>query len=79
MSEPTTDLIDELRRREIREAQCMTPETKLIMGARLFDHACEIAKAGIRHQHPDADEARVLEILRDRIALQRKLERGRDE
>jgi hypothetical protein len=30
---------------------------------------------GIRHQYPDADEAKVKEILAQRIELLRKLER----
>jgi hypothetical protein len=38
---------------------------------------CRIVADGIRHQHPEADEQRVQEILAERIALQRRLEEHR--
>lgn len=74
MSKPTPELIDALYREEIREARRLTPEQRLLAGPQLFDSACEMTKAGIRWQHPDADEERVMEILRQRLALARRLE-----
>lgn len=39
--------------------------------------ACEIAKWGIRDQHPGLDEAEVVAILRKRLAWRRERERSR--
>jgi hypothetical protein len=72
--EPTKELIDELYREEVRRAREMSPEEKLLAGAELFDMACQVTTAGIRHQHPGIDDARVRQILGERIALLRRLE-----
>jgi hypothetical protein len=77
--EPTPELIDELYREEILRARAMPPEEKLFAGARLFDYACAITLAGIRHQHPGIDDEGALELLRQRLALARRLEEGNDE
>jgi hypothetical protein len=53
----------------------MSPEEKLFAGAELFDYACEITKAGIRDQFPEADEEEVLRILRERLVLAERLHR----
>ena len=71
---PTKELIDELYREEILRARATPPEEKLLAGAALFDWACQVTLAGIRDQHPEADERRVQEILRERLALARRLE-----
>jgi hypothetical protein len=71
---PTRELIEELYREDIRRAQAMSPEEKLLAGPRLFDLACRIVADGIRDQYPDADEQRVREILAQRVALLRRLE-----
>ena len=67
---------DELYMEEVRRARGMPIVRKAFVGIELFDLACTFAKAGIRAQHPDADEKRVLEILRGRLALGRRLENG---
>jgi hypothetical protein len=67
-------LIAQLRREELEQARAMTPEQKLLAGAQLFDYACEITKAGIRAQFPDADEATVLQKLGERLELVRRIE-----
>ncbi len=71
---PTQEMIDEMYRDRVLRARATPPEEKLMDGARLFDWACSITSAGIRRQFPDADDARVLEILKDRLALRRRLE-----
>ncbi len=71
---PTQELVDDIFRRRVLQARRTPPEDKFLDGPRLFDYACRITMDGIRHQHPDADEARVREILAERIALQRRLE-----
>ena len=70
----TQRLIDELFREELVEARAMSPEEKVLAGQQLFEAACRITLAGIRHQFPGAAEARCREILRERLELQGKLE-----
>lgn len=70
----TQRLIDELYREELREARAMPPEQKVLAGQQLFESACRITLAGIRHQHPGLSEEQCLEILRQRLVLQRRLE-----
>ncbi len=76
MTEPTKELIDEIFRSRVRAARAMPPEEKLLAGARLFDRSCRIMCDGIRDEYPDADERRVQEILRERLALARRLEQS---
>jgi hypothetical protein len=52
----------------------MTPEQKLFVGRELFEFGCELSRAGIRAQHPEADEAEVERLLARRLALVRKME-----
>lgn len=73
--EPTQELMDVIYRRKVEQARRMTPEEKLFAAAELFDDACEITRAGIRHQFPDASEEEVEEMLRDRLELAERLER----
>jgi hypothetical protein len=75
--QPMQELIDDIYREKILRARQMSPEEKLLGGADLFEMSCEIMKAGIRHQFPDADETRVREILRERLALIRQRENAR--
>jgi hypothetical protein len=72
--QPTKELIDELYRERVERARKMSPEDKLLAGARLFDRSCRIMADGIRDEFPDADEQRVKEILRERLALARRFE-----
>ena len=76
--QPTRELIRAIERDKIELAREMTLSQRLEAGGELFDSACEVAKAGIRMMHPDADEARVLELLRERIEIGERLERARE-
>jgi hypothetical protein len=49
----------------------MTGEERLAIALRLHEMACEIAREGIRRQHPDATPDQVEEHLRRRLALAR--------
>lgn len=71
---PTKELIDDIYRQRVRRARAMAPEEKLLAGPRLFEMACRITADGIRAQFPHANEAEVRRILRDRLALRRRLE-----
>jgi hypothetical protein len=70
----TQRLIDELYREELREARTMPASEKILAGQRLFEAACRITMAGIRNQNPGATEEQCLELLRQRLELQRRLE-----
>jgi hypothetical protein len=72
--QPTKELADELYREDILRARAMSPELKLLAGAHLFDRVCRIMCDGIRHEFPDANEEQVRHILRQRLALARRLE-----
>lgn len=45
----------------------MTDAERLLAGPKMFDEACEIAKAEIRMAHPDFTEEQVLDELRRRV------------
>jgi Rv0078B-related antitoxin len=75
--DPIRQLANDIFWDKVRRARETPPVEKLLLGPRLFDFACGITRSGIRHQHPDADEAEVERILADRLALQRRLERRR--
>ncbi len=75
--EPTKDLADEIYRAKVLQARAMSPDEKVLAGIQLFELACEITRAGIRSENPDADEAEVEAILASRLALRRRLENMR--
>lgn len=65
-------LIDDLYREEIDRARQMTPQQRLKAACDLTDLAFDLMMSGIRWQHPDADDAEVLRLARERIAIGRK-------
>jgi len=67
---------DDLYREELLEAQAMKPEDKLLEGARLFDRACSLMVAGIRHELPGASDQEVLSVLERRLDYLRQIEVG---
>lgn len=74
---PTKEVIDRIYRDRVLRARQTPPEEKLLDGARLFDMSCRVMMDGIRHEHPDADEQKVKEILIERVRLLRRLEDAR--
>jgi hypothetical protein len=72
---PTKELIDDIYRERVLRARRTPIEQKLLAGAELFESACRVTCDGIRHQNPGIEEAEVQQILRDRLALRRRLER----
>jgi hypothetical protein len=70
------NLADVLYREEVARARAMSPEDKLLEGPRLFERACRVMRDGIRHQHPDLDEAGVMTLLRARLDRVSALERS---
>ena len=56
---------------QISRYRQMTGEQRLALALDLHEFACEIARAGIRQQHPNADETEVARLLRQRLELAR--------
>lgn len=52
----------------------MDPEEKLLAGPRLFARAIRLMADGIRHAHPELDEAGVERLLAERLQRLRRLE-----
>lgn len=50
----------------------MTGEQRLGIALQLHELSCNVAREGIRHQNPHANEAEVERLLRQRISLARK-------
>lgn len=72
--EPNLRLLEELDREMIARAGQMSPPEKFFGGPRLFDQVCRLMRDGIRDEFPDADEKTVDTILRERLAIARRLE-----
>lgn len=72
--EPKVLSPDDLYREEVLEAREVPPHRRIAIGLELYEFARKITLAGIRNQFPDADEATVLQKLRERIAIAKTLE-----
>ncbi len=75
--EQIKELADDIYRDRVLRARATPAEEKLVVGPRIFERVCRIMADGIRHQFPEADAARVREILRQRLQIARKLEGAR--
>lgn len=75
--EPDQELVDAIYREKVLRARATPPATKALEGPRLFDWACRVTMAGIRHQHPHADERQVQALLRERVAMREQMEQRR--
>jgi len=58
--------------KQIERYRLMTGEERLAIALDLHEFSCEIAREGIRRDHPDADTAEVGRLLRCRIALAKR-------
>ncbi|MCE9555046.1 MAG: hypothetical protein K8T91_16970 [Planctomycetes bacterium] len=72
--EPTDELVNGLYWEQVRRARLMSDTDKLLAGPRLFERSCRIMCDGIRDEFPQATPAEVLRLLRERLALARRLE-----
>ena len=57
--------------KQIERYRRMTGEQRLAIALDLHELSCEIAREGIRRQHPEADAAEVERWLRHRLELAR--------
>jgi hypothetical protein len=58
---------------QINRYRTMTREERVAIAFRLHELACEMARLGIRRQHPKASAAEVEALLRQRLELARNL------
>lgn len=72
--EPTRELADAIYRERVLRARATPAEAKLRAGAELFEEVCERMAAGLRLENPDADDATIRALLRNRLERLRKLE-----
>lgn len=72
---PGQELASTLHRERILRARQTSPSERLLQGAQLFDYGVEAMLAGLRMNRPNATEAELLPLVRERLALQRKRER----
>jgi len=57
--------------KQIERYRGMTGEQRLAIALELHELSCEIARQGIRQQHPKANAAEVERLLRRRLELSR--------
>ena len=57
--------------KQIARYRAMTGEQRLAVALDLHELSCDIAREGIRRQHPEADSAAVEHLLRYRLQLAR--------
>ena len=55
--------------KQIERYRQMTCGERVQVALNLHEMACEMARVGIRRQHPEADEDQVNQLLRDRLLL----------
>ncbi len=56
---------------QIKRYRRMSGEQRLAIALELHELSCDIAREGIRRQHPDASPAEVERLLRHRLELAR--------
>ena len=66
-------LIDELYREEILRARKQTPQERVRAAFEIAPFARAMMYAGIRRQHPQADDGELLRLARERIAKVRRI------
>ena len=64
---PLDELSEALYGEEVSRARVASPDDKLLEGARLFHRACRLMADGIRHAHPELDDAGVQAVLVARL------------
>jgi hypothetical protein len=58
---------------QISRYRQMTGEQRLALAMELHELSCDVARAGIRHQHPSVTAEEIECLLRQRIELARRL------
>lgn len=66
--------VEDLYWEEVEQARRISPQRKLALGLELYDRTRALMTAGIRAQHPEADEQTIRCMVRDRLESARRLE-----
>ena len=74
MSKPTKELIDGIYRSRILQARKTPPGQRLADCLELFESSCSIMKDGLRAENPLANEQQIEVLLRERLAIARRLD-----
>lgn len=69
---PTTTTSESALQRQIERYGAMTGEQRLKIASDLHEFACNVPRAGIRRQFPEATDDEVEQHLRRRIELSRQ-------
>ena len=64
----------DIDRSQIERSQLLTGEQRVLEGFELSEFAMKVVESGVRHQHPEADDATILRIMSERIARIKRLE-----
>lgn len=72
--EPTKQIIDDLYREKVERARRMSIARRVEIGAELSDLGRQMMREAIRAQEPAASEEHIRRIMRERIALSRRLD-----
>ncbi|MDA0811715.1 MAG: hypothetical protein O3C21_04900 [Verrucomicrobia bacterium] len=67
MEKQIADLVDPIYRDKVLRARKLSVGERMATGIELFEQALQIMRSGIRLQFPDADDAAVEEILKQRL------------
>jgi hypothetical protein len=54
---------------QIKRYRQMTGEQRVALALELHEFSCNVAREGIRHQYPEADNVEVERLLRQRLRL----------
>jgi hypothetical protein len=57
---------------QIQHYRGMTGEQRLALALDLYEMSCDVAREGIRRQHPEADADEIERLLRRRLELTRE-------
>jgi hypothetical protein len=69
--------MDSSTREQIERARQMTGEQKVRESLQLFDRTRRIMLDGLRDENPGASQARILELLGERLSINRSIENRR--
>lgn len=75
--QPSPELMESIERERILRARRMSPADRVEEGLRQSELAFQVMRDGVRGDHPDADEAEVERILKNRLDRLRRLEEPR--
>jgi len=72
--EPIEEIADRLDAHRAEAAEQMTPGERILAGPALFDIGVMMMRAGIRMDHPQADDQEVEQMVVERLREARRLE-----